>query len=150
VAGGRIMPPKEYAPQLVRRMNPRQYGGRMAPQMAQRTAPVEYGGFPQPQVAQRTYSNPFGPAPQPASQPMSHQVSRSAPPMPQMARNGDRREFEGAVEYLGTTDRIVEPGESTSQMAHRGSPAPRGELQPEPVRQQSQVRQAQARRPIDR
>ena len=99
----RNMPSRPAQSQMVRNVPPRQYG----PQMARRTNQRVYGGRMGP---------PMGPQ-------MSSQMA------PQMAQRGGVQEYEGAIQYLGTTDKLVKPATlpgrptaSPSNVARRGQP----------------------------
>jgi hypothetical protein len=155
-------------------MQPQMAPQRMAqPRMQQRPAPIEYGGYPQRQVVQRPPVNRYGPGTQqfvqrsrpnaygagqmvrrPTSQmnqQMGSQMSpQMAPPRGQVARGGgNQREYEGAIEYLGTTDRVVTPAEAP-QMARGGQPTLAEPIVAEPEQTEVPVRQAQGRRPVQR
>ncbi len=94
---------------MARNAPPRQYG----PQMARRTNQRVYGGRMAPQM---------GPPTGPQMGPQSGS---------QMAQRGGKpQEYEGAIEYLGTTDRLVKPATlpgsspspSPANVARRGEP----------------------------
>ena len=112
--GGNGLPPGTYSRahpygnQVVNGAAPRR-SPQMQQQMARRSPPPEYSR----QMVTRGNPNQY-PGRRPA---------------PQMADRGPRQEYEGAVEYLGTTDRIVKPAtvaknrsSSPASVARRGEP----------------------------
>jgi len=151
--GGNGLPPESYSRahpygnQVVRSSKPMRVSPSAAPEtmMARRAPPSDY----KPQLTHRPGTRQYY-----SKRPQGPQFG---PQGQQYAQRGPKQEYEGAIEYLGTTDRLVRPATlpgssaSSSSVARRGEPTlaePEAEFTAE--RPQPQVRRTSSQRTYTR
>lgn len=139
--------------QPTRRTRPSPYGGDAAQVQQQPMAPQQQQMMQQqPRMVQQPPQTMRQGQPMVRQQPQMMRQSpqmnpQMAPPRGQAGRTGNPREVEGAIQHLGTTDRVVSQEEAAQLLANgaeqAGDQTPGGAHQP-------QNRQPQNRRPMGR